>query len=58
MGTIVTILVAAFVLGGTFTTYALRFTDLSEKVDRLTAVVERHIGSTVALVVKDKAGSD
>jgi hypothetical protein len=44
----VTILVTAFILGSTFTTYAVKFTALSEKVDRLAEVLEHHVGITVA----------
>jgi hypothetical protein len=48
IGTIVAIITAAFVLGTTFTHYAMKFETLTDRVDKLTTAVEMHLGGNIA----------
>lgn len=59
MGTVATILVSAFIVGSTFSTYAVKFSALSDKVDKLAAIVEKHVGSTsIASAARSATASD
>jgi hypothetical protein len=47
MGVCVAIAVAIFSLGGTLTWFSMRVDLLSERVERLTLVIERHVNSSI-----------
>lgn len=47
MGVFVAIAIAIFSLGGTLTWFSMRVDLLSERVEKLTRVIEQHVGSTV-----------
>jgi hypothetical protein len=54
LGTIVAIITAAFILGTTFTNYAVKFEVLSDRVDRLASMVENHLSSPIATTTLPK----
>lgn len=45
VGVILTVLTATFILGATFTTYAMKFEELSTRVDKLATALDNHINA-------------